>query len=598
MKYSDLIAEWLVELGYTHCFFVAGGGIMHLLDGVRKRFECIPVVHEVSAGICVEHFNECARDGQHAFALVTTGPGLTNIVTSVAGCYVEHRELLVIAGQVKFEDMLTYPQRQRGVQEVDGKGICTPISVRSECLHVPIPRSRFKSLARLAQGPHPGPVVIEVCLNVQGATVDPDALRDEELRCCSTVIAPNEGDLTEILRCLNRARRPLVLLGGLVSREVAWSVTPIFERLGLPVATTTNAIDRVPSDSGFFAGRPGTWGGQRAANLVLAQADVILALGAQLDLQQTGFNYREYAPQAQLLQVFPSQAELDRVGPPAHAKILASPDAVLVAVLPGIKWKDQHGWGDYVRDVRALVPSLEPANTNGLGYINSFRFLNDLSRATRASDVLALCSSGGTFTGALQNYEVAPSQIATVSAAHASMGYGLATAIGAAFADRSRRVVLTEGEGGFSQNLQELAIVKRFALPIKIFLLENQGYASIRTTQKKFFNGAYLGCDPETGLAFPHWEKLFDAYDIPCRFLRVEEAEEDILRKLLENQIGPEAWVVRIDPNQPNWPAVSTVLSANGSLSSTPLYDMLPKLPEETFSRVGRYLPGHQSAGM
>jgi acetolactate synthase-1/2/3 large subunit len=171
------------------------------------------------------------------------------------------------------------------------------------------------------------------------------------------------------------------------------------------------------------------------------------------------------------------------------------------------------------------------------------------------------------------------------------MGYGLATAIGAAFADRSRRVVLTEGEGGFSQNLQELAIIKRFALPIKIFLLENQGYASIRATQKKFFNGAYLGCDPETGLGFPHWEKLFDAYDIPCRFLREEEADEVTLSKLLDQRTGPEAWMVRVDPNQPNWPAVSTLLSADGSLTSSPLYDMLPKLPGEVLARVGRYLP-------
>jgi acetolactate synthase-1/2/3 large subunit len=237
---------------------------------------------------------------------------------------------------------------------------------------------------------------------------------------------------------------------------------------------------------------------------------------------------------------------------------------------------------------------LEPANTNAPGFVNSFRFLNNLSRATQASDVLALCSSGGTFTGSLQNYEIATGQLATTSAAHASMGYGLATAIGAAFADASRRVVLTEGEGGFSQNLQELAIIKRFSLPIKIFLFENQGYASIRATQKKFFNGAYLGCDPETGLGFPNWEKLFDAYDIPCRYLTEEESTECYLGKLLNERIGPEAWVIRIDPNQPNWPAVSTVLAANGSLTSSPIYDMNPKLSDEIMSRVGRYLPDRQ----
>jgi acetolactate synthase-1/2/3 large subunit len=311
----------------------------------------------------------------------------------------------------------------------------------------------------------------------------------------------------------------------------------------------------------------------------------------QLDLQQTGFNYLEYAPQAKLVHIFPSQDELNRIGPPAASKVLATPDAALAALLPNLQWKDQDGWGSFVREVRTMVPPLEPANMSAPGFINSFVFLGNLSRATQPSDLLALCSSGGTFTGALQNFEVAPGQLATTSPAHASMGYGLATAIGAAFADRSRRVVLTEGEGGFSQNLQELAIVKRFSLPIKILLFENAGYASIRATQKKFFNGAYLGCDPETGLGFPDWEKLFGAYDIPCRFLREDEAGEDGLRKLLANRPGPEAWVVRVDPNQPNWPAVSTVLSPDGSLTSSPLYDMLPKLPNELLARVGRHLP-------
>jgi acetolactate synthase-1/2/3 large subunit len=591
MKYSALLGKWLVELGYTHCFFVAGGGIMHLLDGFRKSFECIPVVHEVAAGICAEHFNQCARNGQRAFALVTTGPGLTNIVTAVAGCYVEHRELLVIVGQVKSTDLLSYPERQRGVQEIDGSAICAPISVRSECLRVPIGRSRFQSLARLAEGPHPGPVVIEVCLDVQGATVDPYPLSTDDNRTSSFEIPFNEEDIYRMCALAKEAHRPLVLLGGLVSRDAAWKALPVLEQLGIPVATTTSAIDRVPTNSPVFAGRPGTWGGQRAANLILAQADVIFALGVQLDLQQTGFNYLEYAPKSRLVHVFPSQTELDRVGPPAHMKVLACPDAALTALIQRFDWKDESDWGNYVRDVRLLVPSLESANTSSKGFINSFTFLNKLSRATLPSDILALCSSGGTFTGALQNYEVAPGQVATTSAAHASMGYGLATAIGASFADRSRRVVLTEGEGGFSQNLQELAVVKRYLLPIKIFILENAGYASIRATQKKFFDGAYLGCDPETGLGFPNWQKLFLAYDVPCRFLRENEVDEEVLQKLLANLPGPEAWIVRVDPDQPNWPAVSTVLSSTGALTSSPLYDMLPKLPDELITRVGRYLP-------
>lgn len=564
---------------------------MHLLDGFRNRFECIPVVHEVTAGIATEHFNQCAPSGKRAFALVTTGPGLTNIVTAIAGSYVEHRELLVIAGQVKSTDLLAFPQRQRGVQEVDGRAICSPIAIKSECLKAPISRSNFRALAHNTQGPHPGPVLIEICLDVQGAEIYPESFIDEDVPDQSTVIFPDIKEIANIQSLINSARRPLVLLGGLVSREAAWKAVPQFERLGIPVATTTSAIDRIYSNSPVFAGRPGTWGGQRSANLLMAQSDLVLAFGAQLDLQQTGFNYLEYAPSAKLIHIFPSQVELDRLGPPAHAKILASPDAALAALLTRVDWKDQDSWGDYVRSVRIQIPTLEAANTNDPDYINSFQFLKNLSRSTDASDVLALCSSGGTFTGALQNYEIARWQMATTSAAHASMGYGLATAIGLSFSDRTRRIVLTEGEGGFSQNLQELAILKRYSLPIKIFLFDNQGYASIRATQKKFFNGAYLGCDSETGLGFPNWEKLFDAYDIPCRYINPCETEEDALSQLLSERSGPQAWIVRVDPQQPNWPAVSTSLSADGSLRSSPLYDMLPKLSDEILARVGRYLP-------
>jgi acetolactate synthase-1/2/3 large subunit len=591
MKYSDLLGQWLRELGYTHCFFVAGGGIMHLLDGFRNRFECIPVVHEMTAGICAEHFNQTVRGPNRAFALVTTGPGLTNIVTAVAGCYVEHRELLVIAGQVKSTDLLKFPERQRGVQEVDGAAVCSPIAIRTERLEKPISRASFQSLVKLAKGPHPGPVVVEVCLDVQGAAVDSQLLSDESDDTLPVELEPAQADIDFILDLVKDAKRPLILIGGLVTRPAAWAALSAFERLGMPVATTTSAIDRVPTHSPIFAGRPGTWGGQRAGNLIVAQADVLVVFGAQLDLQQTGFNYEGYAPQAKLIHIFPSKMELDRIGPPAIRKVLATPDLALAAIASRLSWKDEEGWGRYVKQVRTLVSPLEPLNTSKPGFINSFVFLRNLSRATKPTDVLAMCSSGGTFTGALQNYEVHANQSATTSAAHASMGYGLATSVGAAFANPSQRVVLTEGEGGFSQNLQELATVSRFSLPIKIFLFDNAGYASIRATQKKFFNGAYLGCDPDTGLGFPNWEILFKAFNVPCRYLLEDETEPEQLAKLLDGRAGPEAWIVRVDPDQTNWPAVSTVLSTDGSMTSAPLYDMIPKLTNEVRIQISKYLP-------
>jgi acetolactate synthase-1/2/3 large subunit len=593
IKYADLLGDWLVELGYTHCFFVAGGGCMHLIDGFRDRFECIPVVHENTAGVAAEHFNECSFN-QKAFALVTTGPGLTNVVTAIAGCYVEHRELLVIAGQVKSTDLRTPPVRQRGVQEVDGVGLIESISVTATCLRQPVSRSVFVGLVNGARKPHPGPVFIEVCLDVQGAQVDRCELEEDhgQTVTASTAVRVTETEdwVNRLADLVSHAERPVFLLGGLISRATAWQSIAQFEQLGVPVLTTTSAIDRIPTNSPVFAGRPGTWGGQRAANLILAQADIVLVLGAQLDLQQTGFNFEQYAPNARLFQIFPCNGELSKGAPVLEGALNADPDQVLGCLLNSVAWVDRIEWLKYVQEVRLLVPAKELANVPAPGFPLSFEFFQNLSKASSAKDILALCSSGGTFTGALQMYEIASRQFATTSAAFASMGYGLATAVGVSFANPGRTVLLTEGDGGFAQSLQELAIVKRHELPLKIFIIDNDGYASIRATQRKFFDGAYVGCDSRTGLGFPSWVTLFEAYGIPCRYLETDEISVESLRNLIHANMDPEAWILRVDPEQPNWPAVSSKLLRDGRLISNPIYDMSPPLSPEIEAYVTRYL--------
>ena len=321
MKYSSMLASWLQDEGYTTCFFVAGGGIMHLLDGFRTKFHCIPVVHEHTAGVAAEHFNQCVpKANGKAFALVTTGPGLTNAITAIAGCYVEHRELLVIAGQVKSTDMLSFPERQRGVQEIDGIGLTQSITVASKCLTEPVAKSEFIRLVRKASAPHPGPVLIEVCLDVQGKLVDPE-LYNSQIEAGAESAIPNNEVILEIANKISCAERPLFLIGGLVSRGCMQKNLEKLERINVPVATTTSAIDRVPNASCIYVGRTGTWGGQRAANLIIAQADLVVAIGAQLDLQQTGFNYRKFVPNSELIKVFPSDTELQRKGPAAELNV-------------------------------------------------------------------------------------------------------------------------------------------------------------------------------------------------------------------------------------------------------------------------------------
>ena len=595
VSYSHVLGDWLLELGYTHGFFVAGGGCMHLLEGFRTKFKLVPVVHEVAAGIAVEHFNEVTMCGK-AFALVTTGPGFTNLLTAIAGCYSERRELLVIAGQVKTSDLLEGSLRQRGVQEVDGTSLARPISAFATCLKNPICREDFRNIVKSASCPHPGPVVLEICLDVQGAKVERAVLDAVPASGLFQLPVDNLADCTrlssyaiKISGVLKTAKRPIILIGGLVSRALAWRVLPELERIGIPVMTSTSAIDRVSSDSVVFAGRPSSWGGQRSANMLIAQADVVVGIGMQWDLQQTGFNVAEYAPRAQMYQIYPCQAELNKGHPPITEGILADPNAFLSQIVPKLDWTDCEGWANYVREVRNVLPVVEPANTVREGYISSFHFIHELSKSLHSEDIVALSSSGGSFTGGLQVLEVQRGQFVTTSPAFASMGYAVATSIGVAFAHPGKRVIHIEGDGSFCQNLQELAIIKTNNLPVKLFILENRGYGSIRATQKKFFGGAYVGCDDQTGLGFPDWVQLFKAFGISAEYLKPEDVTpERLASKLAGNE--PRAWIVPIDPEQPNFPSVSSRILADGKMASNPLYNQLPPLDELTLKIVGRYL--------
>ena len=362
------------------------------------------------------------------------------------------------------------------------------------------------------------------------------------------------------------------------------------EELGIPVVTTTSAIDRVPTDLNVYAGRPSTWGGQRSANLILAQSDLIFAFGAQLDLQQTGFNVYKYAPNAQIVQLFPSEAELSKPGPPNRTGINIDVNEAFVDVLSRIDLPKPKEWLEYVQTIRRQYPTLEAENKTTSNRMTPFEFLRNLSLATNNNDVLALSSSGIAYTAALQMYELKRRQIASVSCAFASMGYGLATAIGLAFANREKRVLLVEGDGSFSQNLQELAIVSRNKLNIRIFIFDNGGYASIRATQKKFFNGEYVGCDETTGLGFPDWEILFKAYGIPCETVVRDDLDKEDIGQLLNRPDGPHGFIVKVDPDGRSWPLVRTVLSSDGKLSSAPLFDMAPRIPEEERRIFGKYL--------
>jgi len=587
MKYSSLVMSWLRELGYTHCFFVAGGNLMHLLDGAREAMVCVPTVHEVAAGIAAEYFNERARASgrtERAFAMVTAGPGMTNIVTAMAGAYLESRDLLVLGGQVKSTDLASPDLRQRGIQEIDGVAIAGPVTVVSERIERPVDRATFAGWVTRGNSGRRGPVFLEFCLDAQAAPVDAAELRTN----LPVPLASPRGDtpVRKVVDALKKSERPVVLLGGGVSRIAAAAELPRLRELSLPVMTTWNGMDRIGGDDAVFVGRPNTWG-QRSANVLLQQADVVFALGTRLGLQQTGFNWQAFAPLATVVQVDIDPTELAKGHPRLDVPWLGDADSALSAVLEA----DLPGWPEWLaecREVRALLPAVEE-NITSPGYVDPYDFVVSLSEACRADDIVVPCSSGGAFTVPMQAFEQKLGQTVITNHGLASMGYGLSAAIGAALAGHGARTILIEGDGGFTQNSQELATVAVNDLPIKIVLFSNEGYASIRMTQRSYFDGAYLGCDVRTGLGFPDWGLLARAYGIPFLELGSEGLATPGFVELFAADC-PALFVVPIDPEQTYYPKITSRVTETGSMESNPLHLMTPDLPDDVAERVMRRL--------
>jgi acetolactate synthase-1/2/3 large subunit len=326
----------------------------------------------------------------------------------------------------------------------------------------------------------------------------------------------------------------------------------------------------------------------RHSNVLLQQADLLIAVGTRLGLQQTGFNWGEFLPVGELIQVEIDAAELAKPNPVVDEPLLADADAFLEGLLQR-DLGDHQPWLEFCRQVREALPVSEACNATGAGFLNPYDFVLHLSELCGPEDHIVPCSSGGAFTVMMQAFRLIQGQTMLTDKGLASMGYGLSGAIGCAIADPSHRTVLVEGDGGFTQNLQELATVAVNNLQLKIFLFCNEGYASIRMTQRNYFQGAYLGCDTNTGLGFPHWPTLAAAYGIACLSLREGWREDPAFLEAWKSP-APAIFLVPLDPEQTYFPKIASRISATGGMESNPLHRMSPDLPEKLEAQVLPFL--------
>lgn len=597
VKLSDWLIEQLITLGYRYCYFVAGGNIMHVLNSVRTRLICIPFAHEVGAAIATEYHNASIEgDEGRAFCLVTAGPGLTNAITAVAGAWQESRELLLIGGQVKISDLARGKVRQRGIQEVDGVTLTQSISKRSLRLERTSQLDDAIDAVILGQTSRKGPVFLEIPLDVQSIQIDPNTIKDLSGRVEASQALHNANaiDIARIISRFDASERPVILIGGGVSRSVAWSLANALTTSGIPLMTTFNGADRINNRATTYFGRPNTWG-MRYSNILLQQADFILTLGTRLGLQQTGFNWQEFAPLAYLIQVDLDSDELSKGHPRVDETLCCDANSVLKALFQDYHLKakpQQQKWIIFCRQVQEELPLNEPINSTHSNSINPYKFWEQLSRFLPDYSLLVPCSSGSSFTSAYQAMLLPKHAIMLSNKSQAAMGYGLAGAIGAALANPDRMVFLVEGDGGFLQNLQELVVVKKHVSNLRIFIWVNRGYASIRQTQRNYFQGAWLGCDEDSGLGFPDWEQLFASFGIACAKMTEEGFDEPNLIKFLETDQAC-AILVPIDPNQTFFPKISSRLTSNGSMESNPLHLIGPPLSEDKFNRMTPFLRKH-----
>ena len=586
--------DWLVEAGYTHCFYVSGGNVMHLLESASHRFTCVPFVHEVGATIAADYFNEISITGQKSFVIVTAGPGLTNAITGIAGAWTDSRELLIIGGQAKSSELSKGNYRQIGFQEIDGVNLIKSITKAAIRVDSQISKQELFKLVNISKTPRKGPVFIEMCLDI--STQDRDKLIEDHTsyeydNSKNTLFDVENVSLIskEISQMITDSTRPLILIGAGISRHT--NLNPLLD-LEIPIATTFNGADRVGMDYEYYSGKP-NWYGSRWSNILVQQSDLIIALGTRLGIMQVGYNWEAFAPKARIVQVEIDAAETTKGFPKVDSVFLG--DCNLVAEqIPSMidpKVKNMFSeWKKFVKIVRSDLNYPEKANKAGLNYVESSSFIFDLMKITSGNEVIIPCSSGAAaYESAMRVISNKGEQLMVTSHALASMGYGLSGAIGAALAYPEKKTIMFEGDGGFAQNLQELGTAVINGLNLKIFIMDNSGYQSIRGNQKNSFAGHYVGCDKSTGLGLPDWEMISIAFGAKTYVVTSNTAFSEEFLTLFNNP-GLVTFIVKIDPEQTYWPRLMSSINADGNVISNPLHQMYPPLNESDNLKYIKYI--------
>jgi acetolactate synthase-1/2/3 large subunit len=595
IRVADYIFRTLADRGVTRLFLVTGGGAMHLNDAIGRetRIQYICNHHEQASAIAAEGY---ARITNRIGVLnVTTGPGAINALNGVFGAFTDSIPLLVISGQVKRETCMAFNEvpglRQLGDQEVDIVAMAKPVTKYAVLIREPETiRYHLEKALHLTTSGRPGPCWIDVPVDIQAAMIDPEVCAGYD---------PNEDDLLWDLKAIRKsavetvnhllaAERPVLLAGTGVRLAGAEDLfLKLTEKLQIPVSTAWTH-DLISSDHPLFCGRQGTIG-NRSGNFTVQNADCVLILGSRMCIRQVSFNWGAFAREAFTIQVDIDQAELSkptfRAQMPVHADVRTFLEMMLEEIPDSLTVPQAHtSWLGWCRERVTKYPNvLDKHRTAPAGTINPYYLVELVFEASRTGDIFA-CGDATACIVPFQAGHLKKGQRLFSNSGCASMGYDLPAAIGAATAAREKgegnRVICFAGDGSIQMNIQELATLAYHRFPIKLFILANGGYLSIRSTQDNFFK-LRVGAGPDSGVGFPDFVQVAKGYGLKAELLDTARAKEHLAEIFSDNE--PKVILVSLDQEQAFEPKTSSKRLPDGRMITAPLEDMAPFLERGEF---------------
>jgi len=590
MRVADYIFNTLAATGVRHVFLVTGGGSMHLNDAIGRNPDLTYVCchHEQACAIAAEAYTRVS--GRLAAVNVTTGPGGINAFNGVFGAWVDSIPMIIISGQVKRDTLLSHhglsgSLRQLGDQEAEIVKMVSPITKYAVEIRDP-QRVRYhvERALHLARHGRPGPCWLDVPIDVQGAQIDPETLEgydpaEDEIHFSTTDLS---GATAYILARIATAKRPVIYAGWGVRASGRYNdFLALVERLGVPVVTAWNQQDLLWDEHPSFVGIPGSVG-TRSGNFAVQNADLLLILGCRLNIRLISYNWENFSRHSYKIWVDVDAAELTkptiRADLPIHADLRKFLPLLLEHATkrpPG----DHSDWLAWCQDRRRRYPVVLPEYWENQESVNPYCFIDALFQQLVEEEIV-VTGDGTACVTAFQAGRIKRGQRVFHNSGCASMGYDIPGAIGAAIAAPRRRVICLAGDGSAMMNLQELQTLAGLDLPIKVFILNNKGYHSIRQTQQNFFSDNIVGCGTESGLSFPNWEKLAAGFGLPFfRCASHANLTADIRAAL--SAPGPVLCEVLLDLAQQFSPKLSSRRLEDGRMVTAPLEDMFPFLSRE-----------------